>query len=109
MPRQRRQDDRLYWWKIAAGLLSAVYLAGLLMTALLHETVGTYAPVVGVFLVGTLVMVVVSVARRFRAWLHRPPEWSGPLEDRVESVARTAGVAAVGALVARRTLRKDRS
>lgn len=106
---QRRQDDKLYWWKIIAGVLSAAFLAGLLLTAVFRETSGTYLPLVGAALAVVLVGISVSVVRRYRAWLHRPPRPGGALEDRLTSVARKAGMLGIGALLLRRNKRKDRS
>ena len=106
---RRRQDDRLYWWKVIAGVLSAAYLAGLLLTAVFRGENNAYIPLVTVALVVVLIGVSASVVRRYRAWLHRPPRPGGALEDRLTSVARKAGLLSIGALLLRRTRRKDRS
>lgn len=105
----RRQDDRLYWWKVIAGVTSAIFLAGLLLTAIFRETSSTYIPLVAATLAFVLVGVGVSVARRYRAWLRRPPRGGGPLEDRLTSVARKAGLVGIGVLLVGRTGRKERS
>lgn len=104
---QRRQDDRLYWWKVVAALLSATFLAGLLLTAIFRGMNNVYIPLVSAALAAVLIGVAVSVARRYRAWLHRPPREGGPLEDRLTSVARKAGLLGIGALLMRGTDRKD--
>lgn len=109
MRHRRRQDNRLYWWKIAAGVASTAYLTGLLLTALLHERgSGPYAAVVIALLAAVLLAMAVSVLRRFRAWLRRPPRPGGPLEDAAASVAGAVGTAAAGIALVRGTRKENR-
>ncbi|WP_433260892.1 hypothetical protein ACQPZF_25375 [Actinosynnema sp. CS-041913] len=110
MSSRPRQDDRLYWWKVAAGSVTTAYLAALLLTALRHESgSAAYAPVVAVVLVAVASGVAVSVVRRGRAWLRRPPRTGGPLEERVASIAGVVGTAIIAAVIALRIRRNDRS
>ncbi|MCX2948854.1 hypothetical protein [Lentzea sp. NEAU-D7] len=109
MQDHRRQDDRLYWWKVLAGVLSATFLAGLLLTAIFREFSSTYIPLVSAALAAVLIGVTVSLVRRYRAWLHPSPCPGGPLEDRLTSVVRKVGLIGIGTLLLRRKSRKDRS